>query len=87
MIHIDDGGPLPKNRQFIVAENVPNGWSGETITADLFAKTMNARIMKPMTKGKHVTTALMSNTTPTQRVGGTLSASMGCCGGMINVTK
>ena len=47
MIHVDDGGPIPSNRQFIVAENVPDGWTGETITADKFAATMNARIVKP----------------------------------------
>jgi hypothetical protein len=52
MIHVDDGGAVPTNRQFIVAEKTPPDWTGETITADRFKTTMDARTIKPGEKQK-----------------------------------
>jgi len=77
MIHIDDGGPIPANRQFIVAEKIPDGWTGETITADQFAKTMNARIVKPNEKPRSASTPTL---TSKQRTGRTI-VTIPCCGG------
>ena len=86
MIHVDDGAAIPSNRQFIVAENVPPGWTGETITADKFAATMDERIVKP---GEKKTATLASTMTATQRSSMTRStiAVMPCCGGNKDVTE
>ena len=78
MIHVDDGGPLPSNRQFIVSATVPPGWTGETTTADKFAETMDRRTVKPKAQQKLSATT----TTSEQRSGRTTTTFMGgCCGG------
>ena len=79
MVHVDDGGPIPLNRQFIVAKTVPKGWTGETITADKFAETMDKRLVKPKAQLKLSATASKPSMTSAERIGGRLS--MGCCGG------
>jgi len=81
MIHIDDGGPIPSNRQFIVSETVPPGWTGETITADKFAETMDARTVKLKAQQK-LSAVTAATTTSEQRSSRTTTTYMGgCCGG------